>query len=71
LTHTIILSGLKEGDKIVVGPYKILDKLQHDQKLKDERQVEAEKKAKESKKVKGKSNKDSNDTNDINEPAGR
>jgi len=65
LTHTIILSGLKEGDKIVIGPYKVLDKLTHEQKLRDEREVEAEKKAKEkSKKAKGKSQKDSNDSNE-------
>ncbi len=64
LTHTIILSGLKEGDKIVVGPYKVLDNLQNDQKLKDEREVEAEKKAKE------KNQKDRKDGNDVNEPAG-
>jgi HlyD family secretion protein len=58
LTHTIVLSGLKEGDKVVVGPYKILDNLKHDQKLKDEREVKE--------KVKGKK-----DANDINEPAGK
>jgi HlyD family secretion protein len=63
LTHTIILSGIKEGDKIVVGPYKVLDNLKHDQKLKDEKQVEAEKKAKEKKP------KDKKDTNDVNQPA--
>ncbi len=69
LTHTIILSGLKEGDKIVVGPYKVLDNLRHDQKLRDEREVEAEKKAKEkSKETKAKGQKDSNDSN---EPAGK
>jgi HlyD family secretion protein len=62
LTHTIILSGLNEGDKIAVGPYKILDKLQHDQKLKDEREVEAEKKAKEKK------SEDKKDANDVNQP---
>jgi HlyD family secretion protein len=61
LTHTIILAGLKEGDKVVVGPYKILDNLKNDQKLKDEREVK-EKSQKE--KVKGKK-----DTNDINGPA--
>lgn len=61
LTNTIILSGLKEGDKIVVGPYKVLDNLQHDQKLKDEREMEAEKKEKE----KVKSDKDANDTNEL------
>ncbi len=61
LTHTIILAGLNEGDKVVVGPYKVLDNLKHDQKLKDERVAEAEKKAKEKK---PKSKKDSNDTNE-------
>ena len=43
LTHTIILAGLNEGDKVVVGPYKSLDTLKHDQKLKDEREAEKEK----------------------------
>jgi len=65
LTHTIILSGLKEGDKIVAGPYKVLDGLVHEQKLRDEREVEAEKKAKEKKP------KDKKDSNDSNQPAGR
>jgi HlyD family secretion protein len=65
LTHTIILSGLKDGDKVVVGPYKILDNLKHDQKLKDEREVEKEKKAKEKKP------KDKKDSNDSNQPAGK
>jgi HlyD family secretion protein len=69
LTHTIIESGLSEGDKIIVGPYKVLENLKHDQKVRDERVVEAEKKAKEkSQKAKGKSKKDAND---INEPAGK
>jgi HlyD family secretion protein len=69
LTHTIVLSGLKEGDKIVVGPYKVLDSLTHEQKLRDEREVKAEQKAKETnQKGKGKSKKDAND---INESAGK
>jgi HlyD family secretion protein len=38
LTHTVILSGLNEGEKIVVGPYKILDGLSHNQLLCDERE---------------------------------
>jgi HlyD family secretion protein len=62
LTHTIILSGLKEGDKVVIGPYKVLDNLKHDQKLRDEREVEAEKKAKEKK---------PEDKKDSNEPASK
>ena len=43
LTHTIIESGLKEGDKIMVGPYKELEKFKHDQAVQDEREVEAKK----------------------------
>ena len=46
LTHTIILSGITEEDNIVVGPYKVLENIRHNQKLRDEREVEAEKKKK-------------------------
>jgi HlyD family secretion protein len=48
-THIIIENGLKAGEKIIIGPYKVLDTLRHDQSLKDEKEVEAEKKAKEKK----------------------
>jgi HlyD family secretion protein len=65
LTHTIITSGISEGDKIVVGPYKVLDGLKHDQKLLDEREVKAKKEA-ESKKKKT----DVNDVNDANDEGG-
>ncbi len=44
MTHTVIETGLKEGQKVVVGPYKELEKLKHDQKIQDEREVEAKKK---------------------------
>ncbi|MBN1973166.1 MAG: efflux RND transporter periplasmic adaptor subunit [Sedimentisphaerales bacterium] len=44
LTHTIIEAGITEDDKIVVGPYKVLDVLKHDQKIKDEKEVESKKK---------------------------
>lgn len=37
LTHIIISAGLDEGDQIVVGPYKVLDTLRHDQKIVDEK----------------------------------
>ena len=37
MTHTIIESGLSEDDKIVIGPYKMLDTLKHDAKVEDER----------------------------------
>jgi len=40
LTHTVILSGINEGDKIVVGPYKVLENLKHDKIIKDERKSE-------------------------------
>lgn len=43
LTHTMITSGITEEDNIVVGPYKVLDGLKHDQNLRDEREVESEK----------------------------
>lgn len=35
-THTVIKSGLNEGDRIVVGPYKVLDGLKNDKALKNE-----------------------------------
>ncbi len=41
LTHTIILSGLAEGDSIVTGPYKVLESVKHDQKLRDERETKS------------------------------
>jgi HlyD family secretion protein len=44
LTHTIIKSGITEEDKIVVGPYKVLESIKHNQLIQDEREVEAKKK---------------------------
>ncbi len=38
-THTIVQSGLTEEDNVIVGPYKALEALKHDQKLQDERDV--------------------------------
>lgn len=40
LTHTVILSGLEKGEKIVIGPYKVLESLRHDKTIKDERETE-------------------------------
>jgi hypothetical protein len=54
LTHTIITAGINQDDKIVIGPYKVLDSLGHDKKIKDEKEVEAEKKVKEEKESKDK-----------------
>ncbi len=34
-THTVIKSGLTEGDQVISGPFKILDTLAHDMKVKD------------------------------------
>jgi HlyD family secretion protein len=39
LTQTIMLAGITEEDKIIVGPYKVLEKLAHGQKVIDERKV--------------------------------
>jgi len=60
LTHTIIKSGITEEDKIVVGPYKVLESIKHDQKIQDEREVEAKKKDAETKT-------DANDAGDAND----
>ncbi len=45
LTHTVITAGIKEGDKVVIGPYKVLETLEHGQKIQDEREVKAKKDA--------------------------
>ncbi|MBM4028801.1 MAG: efflux RND transporter periplasmic adaptor subunit [Planctomycetes bacterium] len=45
LTHTILDAGVKTGERIVVGPYKELEKLKHDQIIKDEREAKAEEEA--------------------------
>ena len=37
ITHTVIKSGLKEGELVIVGPYKVFDKLTHEMKVKDEK----------------------------------
>jgi HlyD family secretion protein len=62
LMCTIIESGLKEGDKVIVGPYKALENMKHDQAIQDEREVEAKKKEEEAKKAAEKGKSDSNET---------
>ena len=37
LTHTLIKAGLAEGDVVIVGPYKILEGLQHDTPVTEEK----------------------------------
>jgi len=66
LTHTVILSGVNEGDKIIVGPYKELESLSHDKKVRDEREVEAEKEKKKKKADGSEAGADANDTGDVN-----
>ena len=44
LTHTIIKSGVTKEDKVVVGPYKVLESIKHDQLIQDEREAQAKKK---------------------------
>jgi HlyD family secretion protein len=58
LTHTVIEAGVEKGEKVVVGPYKELEKLKHDQIIKDEREAKAEEEAKK---------KRPNDTDDVND----
>jgi HlyD family secretion protein len=36
-THTLIKSGLQPGDRVITGPFKVLDTLAHDAKVKDNR----------------------------------
>jgi hypothetical protein len=52
MTHTVVKEGVTAEDKIVVGPYTVLEKLVHNQKIKDEREVESKKKKKNADKVK-------------------
>jgi HlyD family secretion protein len=58
--QTVIESGLMAEDRIVVGPYKELEKLKHEQSIQDEREVLAKKDAK------GKDKTDANEPNDVN-----
>ena len=38
-THTVIESGVSEEDNVVVGPYKVLEGMKHEQKVQDEREA--------------------------------
>lgn len=44
LTRTIVLAGLKKGDKIVTGPFKVMLTLKHDQEVVEEKSGTVEKK---------------------------
>lgn len=39
LTHTVILAGVSEGDRVVAGPYRALTTLKHDQAIIDEEEA--------------------------------
>ncbi|MBN2182043.1 MAG: efflux RND transporter periplasmic adaptor subunit [Sedimentisphaerales bacterium] len=43
ITHTIIESGVTQEDKIVIGPYKVLEGIGHNQRIQDELEMEAKK----------------------------
>jgi HlyD family secretion protein len=45
-THTVILDGIAHSDGIIVGPYKELENLKHEQLVQDEREAKAEEEAK-------------------------
>lgn len=51
VTHTIILSGLDEGDRIIIGPYKVLVTLRDGQAVVDEETAKKEREAREKKPV--------------------
>jgi HlyD family secretion protein len=41
VTHTVVKSGLSEGDAVVTGPYKVLEQIQHDWRVSDESKKQA------------------------------
>ena len=63
LSHTIIKAGITEEDKIVVGPYKVLESIKNDQLIQDEREAQA--KGKDTKAATPEET--TNDANDSNE----
>lgn len=42
LTQTVIIEGLRSGDVVVVGPYKVLEKIEDGEALQDEREAAVE-----------------------------
>jgi HlyD family secretion protein len=43
LTHSVVVEGLEEGEEVVVGPFKVLEKIKHDELVKREDDPAAEK----------------------------
>jgi hypothetical protein len=41
-THSVVTAGLNENDVVVVGPFKVLEKLKHDELIQDEKTVKAD-----------------------------
>jgi len=41
LTHSVVVAGLEEGEEVVVGPFKVLEKIKHDELVKREDEPEA------------------------------
>ena len=41
VTHTVVKSGLAEGDAVISGPYKVLEQIQHDWRVSDEAKKQA------------------------------
>ncbi|MGB2807129.1 MAG: efflux RND transporter periplasmic adaptor subunit [Sedimentisphaerales bacterium] len=64
MTHTIVKEGITAEDKIVAGPYTVLEKLVHNQKIKDEREVESKKKKKKKNADRVKAGADANESKD-------
>jgi HlyD family secretion protein len=64
LQYTIIEEGLKDTDKIVTGPYKVLESIKHNQAIKEEKKDDKGGKDANSVKPSGKA-KDTNDANRI------
>lgn len=44
MTHIIVKSGLSQGDQVVVGPFKVLGTLRHDQEICDEKEAKKDEK---------------------------
>ncbi len=42
LTHTLVLEGLDEAEVVIVGPYKVLEKIEDGELVKDEAEADAE-----------------------------
>ena len=54
-TDTVIVSGLAETADVIVGPYKVLEGIAHEQQVKDEREAKAEKEESEARQDKSES----------------